>query len=161
MGKLKFLVLHCTATPEGREVTKEDIIKWHTSPVSEGGRGWSRVGYSDLIHLNGIVENLTPYDEDDDVEAWELTNGATGINGIARHTVYAGGVTRDNKFPKDTRTKEQTLSLTNYVRQVISAHPDILIAGHNQFASKACPSFDTVAWLRSLGFVPEKNIYIK
>ncbi len=40
MGKLKYLVIHCTATPEGREVSSADIRKWHTSPVAQGGRGW-------------------------------------------------------------------------------------------------------------------------
>ncbi|RHB24096.1 lysozyme, partial [Bacteroides stercoris] len=33
MAKLKYLVIHCTATPEGREVSSADIRKWHTSPV--------------------------------------------------------------------------------------------------------------------------------
>ena len=47
MAKLKYLVLHCTATPEGREVTADDIRRWHTAPVAAGGRGWRRVGYTD------------------------------------------------------------------------------------------------------------------
>ena len=59
MGQLKNLVIHCSATPEGRNVTKEDIIKWHTAPKPEG-RGWSRVGYSDMIALNGNLINLLP-----------------------------------------------------------------------------------------------------
>ncbi len=51
MAKLKYLVLHCTATPEGREVTSADIRRMHLSPVSAaGGRGWKQVGYTDLIH---------------------------------------------------------------------------------------------------------------
>jgi hypothetical protein len=50
--KLTYLVIHCTATPEGRDVTKEDIIRWHTAPKSKGGRGWSIVGYSRMINLN-------------------------------------------------------------------------------------------------------------
>ena len=36
MAKLKYLVIHCTATPEGREVSSADIRKWHTSPVAQG-----------------------------------------------------------------------------------------------------------------------------
>ncbi len=58
MAKLKYLVIHCTATPEGREVSSADIRKWHTSPVSQGGRGWKQVGYTDLFHLQGGVERL-------------------------------------------------------------------------------------------------------
>ena len=48
MGKLKYLVIHCTATPEGREVSSADIRKWHTSPVAQGGRGWKPVSYTHL-----------------------------------------------------------------------------------------------------------------
>lgn len=56
MAKLKQLVIHCTATPEGREVTAADIRAWHTNPTSKGGRGWKQVGYTDLFHLDGTVE---------------------------------------------------------------------------------------------------------
>lgn len=158
MAKIKFLILHCTATPEGREVSKEDIVKWHTSPVSKGGRGWSKCGYSDLIQLNGSLVNITPYNSDDDIEAWELTNGAVGTNQFSRHIVYSGGCTKDGKKAKDTRTSEQKLAMANYVKQVVNAYPNILIAGHNQFAAKACPSFDVVEWCKSIG-IPSKNIY--
>lgn len=53
MAKLKYLVIHCTATAESREVSSADIRRWHTASVSEGGRGWKQVGYTDLFHLNG------------------------------------------------------------------------------------------------------------
>jgi len=156
--KIKHLILHCTATPEGREVSAADIRKWHMSPPP-AGRGWSRVGYTDIIHLDGSLENLTPYDSDDDIEAWELTNGATGLNSISRHIVYAGGTDKQGKA-KDTRTAEQLKTMATYCHFMVLRYPDILIAGHNQFAAKACPSFNTVEWLTSIG-IPEKNIYKK
>lgn len=89
MGKLKYLVLHCTATPEGREVTADEIRRWHTSapPV---GRGWKQVGYTDMIHLDGRVERLVDNNEDAQVDSWEITNGAKGYNTTARHVVYVG-----------------------------------------------------------------------
>lgn len=157
MAKLTYLVIHCTATPEGRNVSSADIRKWHTSPINQGGRGWKQVGYSDMIHLNGIVENLVPYDCDDEVDKWEITNGATGINSISRHVVYVGGTDKTGK-PKDTRTNEQKVALANYVKGMILQHPYIKVAGHNQFAQKACPSFDTVKWLKAIG-VADKNIH--
>jgi len=159
MGKLTYLVIHCTATREGQEVTSATIRKWHTAP-EPAGRGWKQVGYTDMIHLNGLVENLVPHNDDSIVDHWEITNGATGINSISRHVVYVGGMDEDGKFPCDTRTREQLLALSNYVRHVISRHQDIKVAGHNQFAAKACPSFDVPKWLRGIG-VPEKNIYTK
>ena len=156
--KIKYLILHCTATPEGREVSADDIRRWHMSPPPNG-RGWSRVGYTDIIHLDGSLENLTPYDSDDDIEAWELTNGATGQNSFSRHIVYAGGTDKQGKA-KDTRTDAQLETMEVYCKFMVKRYPFILIAGHNQFAAKACPSFSTVDWLRSIG-IPEENIYKK
>lgn len=158
MGKLKYLVIHCSATPEGREVTKDDIIRWHTSPKHKGGRGWRRPGYSDIIYLDGSLVNILPFNQDDEVDSWEISNGARGINGISRHVVYAGGLTKDAKKAKDTRTKEQLYTLEAYVRYMLLRHPHIQILGHNQVASKACPSFDVPVWLKSLG-IADKHIY--
>ena len=107
MARLKLLVIHCTATPAGREVSADDIRRWHTSPLHKGGRGWSQVGYTDMIHLDGTVERLVANNEDDVVDPWEVTNGAKGHNSTARHIVYVGGVDIDGKTPKDTRTTKQ------------------------------------------------------
>lgn len=152
MSKLKYLVIHCTATPEGREVTPADIKQWH---IVE--RGWSRVGYSDLIQLDGMCINLHPYNEDAYVEGWEVTNGAKGYNGKSRHVVYSGGLTKDLKQAKDTRTVCQKETLEAYVKNVVKLHPNIKVIGHNQIANKACPSFDVPEWLESIG-ITSKNI---
>lgn len=151
MGKLKYLVLHCTATPEGRKVTSDDIRAWHTNPVSKGGRGWRQVGYTDMIHLDGKVERLVDNNEDMNVDPWEVTNGATGYNSTSRHVVYVGGVTRDGKTPKDTRTPAQLKAMEAYVKDFHRRFPSVQIIGHNELAAKACPSFDVQKWLQSIG----------
>lgn len=156
---LKYLVLHCTASPEGREISAAQIRSFHTSPPP-AGRGWRQVGYSDIIHLNGEVENLVPYNDDGVVDPWEITNGHAGINAESRHVVYVGGMDKAMKDAKDTRTVMQKLALANYVKQTIAQHPTILVAGHNQFAAKACPSFDVPKFLREIG-VRELNIFKK
>lgn len=148
--ELKRLVIHCTATPEGREVTSAEIRHWHCDPLSKGGRGWKKVGYSDMIHLNGGVENLIPYNEDNNVDPWEISNGAAGYNATSRHVVYVGG-TDKNRQPKDTRTDDQKAALIKYVRDFHRRHPDAEIIGHHQLnPEKACPSFDVPSWVQSL-----------
>lgn len=151
MAELQYLVLHCTATPEGREVTAADIRRWHTSPVSKGGRGWKQVGYTDIIHLDGKVERLVNNNEDANVDPWEITNGAKGYNSVSRHVVYAGGCARDGKTPKDTRTPAQRKAMEEYVKDFHRRFPEVRIIGHNEVASKACPSFDVQKWLTSIG----------
>lgn len=142
MQKLKYLVLHCTATPEGREVSSSDIRHWHTDPVSKGGRGWKQVGYTDMIHLDGKVERLVKNNEDANVDPWEITNGVAGKNSVSRHVVYVGGVGKDGKTAKDTRTPQQLKALEEYVKDFHKRFPSVRIVGHNELAAKACPSFD-------------------
>lgn len=173
MSKLEFLIIHCTETPENRPISMTDIINWHTNPKSKGGRGWSRVGYSDMIYLDGSLHNLTPFNQDSKVDNWEMTWGAKGFNGRSRHMVYVGGlelteelVDPDNEdqdvldycTPGDTRTPKQLYTMEVYVRYMIARHPDIKVGGHNQFSNKACHCFNVTTWLRSIG-IDEKNIY--
>ena len=149
--ELQYLVIHCTATPEGREVTAREIREWHTAPAPKG-RGWRQVGYTDLFHLNGTVERLVDNNEDEWVDSWEITNGATGYNSVSRHIVYVGGCDK-NMQPKDTRTPGQLAALKRYVLDFHALHPAVKIVGHRELPGvcKACPSFDVAAWLQSIG----------
>lgn len=126
--------------------------------LKTNGRGWGQVGYADMVHLNGEIENLVPYDEDDTVESNEITNGAFGVNSKARHIVYVGGQVKIGKAG-DTRTDAQKEALKKYVLATIEKHPDIVVGGHGQFEGNktACPAFDVPAWLLEIG-VDEKNI---
>ena len=151
MADLKYLVIHCTATPEGREVTAADIRRWHTSPLSRGGRGWRQVGYTDIIHLDGKVERLVDNNEDANVDPWEVTNGAKGYNFVSRHIVYSGGMTRDMTKAKDTRTQAQRDAMRDYVIDFHRRFPGARIVGHNELAAKECPSFNVQKWLRQIG----------
>ncbi len=149
--ELKYLVIHCTATPEGREVTADEIRAWHTAPPPKG-RGWRQVGYTDIIHLDGKVERLVENNEDAWVDSWEITNGASGYNSVSRHIVYVGGCDK-NMQPQDTRTPQQLEALKHYVLNFHAEHPEVKIFGHCDLpgVNKACPSFDVPEWLKSIG----------
>ena len=148
---MQYLVIHCTATPEGREVSAAEIRRWHTAPVSQGGRGWKQVGYTDMVHLDGRVERLVNNNEDAQVDPWEVTNGAAGYNNMSRHIVYVGGCDKAGK-PKDTRTEAQREALKRYVEDFHARFPQVKIVGHHELnPGKVCPSFDVPTWLRSIG----------
>jgi len=156
--KLKFLVIHCTATPKGQPCGAARIIKMHTAPKPKG-RGWSRVGYSDLIDLKGKLVNLKDWDQDDIIEDNEFTNGVRGFNQVSRHVVYAGGMNKEYTEPEDTRTPAQYEALVTYVKFHILRYPKIIVVGHHQlFKGKACPSFDVPQFLRE-NCIAEKHIY--
>ena len=149
---LKRLVLHCTATTQGREVTAKEIYKWHTDPVSKGGRGWKQVGYTDLFHLDGRVERLVENNEDAQVDSWEITNGAKGYNSTSRHIVYVGGCDKWGN-PADTRTPAQKKAMEQYVKEFHRIFPKVKICGHGELpgVKKACPSFSVRNWLNEIG----------
>ena len=148
------LVIHCTATPAGREVTAADIRRWHCTPPPMG-RGWKQVGYTDMVHLDGRVERLVANNEDAYVDGWEVTNGAQGYNGTSRHIVYVGGLDT-NRQPADTRTEAQKAALKAYVEDFLKRFPWADVCGHRDLSpdlngdgkitsnewTKVCPCFD-------------------
>ena len=157
--KLKYLIVHCSDTPKGRTVTKQNIIDWHTKPKPKG-RGWRVPGYSELIEVDGKLTNITPYNDNNIVEANEITNGAFGINSVSRHICVVGGRTSDNKNTLlNFISAPQADTLHTYLAMQVALHPNIKIAGHYHFSEyKTCPNFDVEAFLLSKGFSP-KNIY--
>jgi hypothetical protein len=164
MGRLKYLIIHESQTPKDMNVAGDHIREWHLSPKPKG-RGWSKVGYSDLIKRNGNIEQLNEYNEDEWVSSDEITNGASGFNGVARHICLAGGVDDNGEASfgefHDLYTDSQFLSLREYVHGFISVHPDCKVLGHYQVNShKNCPGFDVPYFLRLI-LVPEKNIYVE
>lgn len=162
MKKLTHLMIHCSATKENQHFTEEDIRRWHTSPVSQGGRGWSKPGYSEVFLLTGETRSLFNYDADDYVQSWEISNGASGWNGHTRHICYIGGVGSDGK-PKDTRTDGQLISMATYIKLTLKLMPQLKLIGHNQVSAKACPSFDVRKWAKSIGIKDENidsNLYV-
>lgn len=151
MSKLDYLMIHCSQTPPGRNFTGKDIIEWHTV-----GRGWSRPGYSTIFRIDGTTEILIPFNNDDNVDSWEISNGAAGWNGRTRHICYIGG--GSNSHPIDSRTPEQNAAMECFIRIHIMMWPNIKILGHNQVnQEKTCPSFNVPDWLQSIG-IPVKNI---
>lgn len=156
MRTVELLVIHCTATPRGREVSAAEIRRWHTSPPP-AGRGWRQVGYTDMIHLDGRVERLATNNDDGKVDSWEITNGAAGFNSKSRHVVYVGGGIGHKG--EDTRTLSQKTALKKYVIEFVKRVPHVKVAGHYQLNSgKNCPSFNVPMWLRLIG-VQSQNIY--
>lgn len=120
------IILHCTATRQGKDYTVDQVRSWHVD-----GNGWSDIGYHFLIRLDGTVEEGRPIDR--------IGSHCTGQNAHSIGIVYAGGLDSDGN-PKDTRTPSQRSamrSLVDYLKRKYGAS----VHCHNEFANKACPSF--------------------
>jgi len=135
MRKIDEIIIHCAATPEGRDYTVEDIRKWHKQ------RGFNDVGYHYVIYRDGSIHPGRPIDQ----------QGAhcTGKNATSIGVCYIGGCTADGKSAKDTRTDAQKAALVELVRSLKVVFGISKVSGHNQYAAKACPSFDVQQWLKA------------
>ena len=156
-SELQYLIIHCSDTRPSFKVTKAILMKWHMIQ-----RGWDRLGYSDLIHRDGEIENLTPYDDDNLVQKHEVTWGAAGVNYCSRHVCLEGGRNYKNEggvYPfEDIFTDAQFTSLVGYVKQFLKDQPQAKVTGHNLFSDiKTCPNFN-VAGLMLLAGIPGNKL---
>jgi N-acetylmuramoyl-L-alanine amidase len=122
------IIVHCSATPEGKDYTVDDITAWHKQ------RGFITIGYHYVIYRDGSIKQ----GRDVNVSGAHCTGHNTHSIGVC----YIGGCEKDGKTPKDTRTKKQKESLLWLLKGLKELYPKATICGHRDFARKACPSFD-------------------
>ena len=129
MRKINKIIIHCSATPQNRKVSVNTIRKWHLQ------RGFNDIGYHYVIHLDGKISVGRPIEKVGAHCAYE-NRGSIGI-------CYVGGMTKDMKKPKDTRTQAQKDSLIKLMHELIYKYnKDMTIHGHNEYANKACPCYN-------------------
>lgn len=119
------LVVHCSDTPDSRDVTAVDIHQWHLE------RGWSGIGYHKIIRRNGTIENGRP-------EYWYGAH-------VRSHNTNSLGVCL---IGKENYTNEQMQALYQQLMQWQKQYPKAKIYGHNDLDSnKTCPNFNVQQWL--------------
>lgn len=132
MRKIDYIVVHSSASPEGREDTVEDIHRWHKA------RGFKDIGYHFIIELDGIVFEGRP-----------ISQQGAHVKGFNKNSIgvcYIGGTSNDrDRKPKDTRTPEQKPSLRKLLSDLKDMFPNAKIVGHRDLTATACPSFDARA----------------
>lgn len=126
--KITEIIVHCAATPEGKDFSVDDIARWHKQ------RGFRTIGYHHVVYRDGSVHPGRP--------EGEIGAHCTGHNACSIGVCYIGGVAADGKTAKDTRTPEQRKALLLLLRRLRAKYPNAKIHGHRDFAAKACPSFD-------------------
>jgi N-acetyl-anhydromuramyl-L-alanine amidase AmpD len=137
LGPIKFLTVHCAATPEGRHVSAEQVCQWDQAKFGQTSYHW-------VIELDGSTHRTL---RDDQLGAHTGGHNTSNI-GIC----YVGGVDA-HLNPKDTRTLAQKEALLTLIRTYKARYPALLIRGHRDWpgVKKACPSFDVDSWLAETG----------
>jgi N-acetylmuramoyl-L-alanine amidase len=137
MRHINEVIVHCAATPEGKDFTVADIDRWHKK------RGWSGIGYHYVVYRDGSVHKGRP-----------VSKIGAHVRGRNRNTIgvcYIGGVAKNGRTAKDTRTSAQKAALVKLLLGLKDEFPTIKkISGHNQYAAKACPSFNANSEYKAL-----------
>jgi hypothetical protein len=145
--KIKTLIIHCSATPNGKQFTAKDIDGWHKT------RGFNRqtdlpmtlkhIGYHYVVRVDGVVEFGRWHDE-----VGAHTKGHNK-NSIAICMVGT-----------DKYTRKQWAALAELVGTLEKDLPIDVVAGHRDFSPdkngngkieqnewvKICPGFNVAAW---------------
>ena len=125
---IKEIIVHCSATPEGKDFTVADIKRWHLA------RGFSDIGYHYVIYRDGSIHT----GRDESIIGAHCTGHNTNSIGVC----YIGGCVSNGKTPKDTRTEAQKVSLLKLLSELKKKYPEAKVYPHYKFAAKACPSFN-------------------
>lgn len=133
---IKEIIIHCAATPEGKDFTVDDIRKWHLA------QGWNDIGYHYVIGRHGELWEGRPVDN--------IGAHCVNHNRYSIGVCYVGGVAKDGKTPKDTRTLQQKAQLLLLLKELRKLYPNAKIYGHRNFSKKACPSFDAMSEYSSI-----------
>ena len=137
MRKISKIIIHCSATPRGKDFSAEVIRDWHVK-----GNRWSDIGYHYIIALDGSMEYG---------RSIEISGAHTkGHNSNSIGICYIGGMDREMVNNEDTRTDKQKSSLIILLKMLKKLHPEAKIHGHRDFAKKACPSFDATEEYKNL-----------
>lgn len=151
MREIRHIVIHCSATPNGKPVTIEEIDRWHRA------RGFARrpaardlarpslaaVGYHFVIGTDGQV---MPGREPEEVGAHVQGSNARSL-GVCMIGTSA-------------YTLNQWTSLGFLIAKLKEQYPDAQVLGHRDFSpdkngdgvieewewTKTCPGFDAAAW---------------
>lgn len=128
--KINLIVVHCTGTEEGEDVSVQAIRNYHVNH-----NGWRDIGYHYVIYRDGSLH------EGRDVN---ISGGhARGYNSNSIGIVYVGGCPKGHlDQSKDTRTPEQKATLLRLLKDMRKLYPSAKIVGHKDLNKTGCPAFD-------------------
>lgn len=128
MRTITLIIIHCSATPEGRSLSFEECRRDHIMH-----RHFRDIGYHFYITRDGTVHDGRPIEK--------VGAHCEGHNSHSIGICYEGGLDTNGK-PADTRTEAQRKALKSLVERMHRLFPKALIVGHHDLnPRKACPCF--------------------
>jgi N-acetylmuramoyl-L-alanine amidase len=146
---IKYIAIHCSATPPSTDVGVVEIDRWHRT------KGFLKIGYHYVIRRNGRVETGR--------QLTEMGAHVAGFNHESIGICLVGGVRQEKDAdgkddvdgpnwdlkPENNFTPHQWAALAVLVKQLQAYAPNAVVQGHRDFpgVTKACPCFSVRDWL--------------
>lgn len=135
MRKIDKIIVHCSATIDGANITTRQIRDWHKR------KGWKDIGYHYVVELDGHVNRGRSESE--------IGAHSKGQNRSSIGVCYVGGLNASKK-PQDTLRGRQLGGMVKLLKDLMTRYPDATLHGHNEFSNKACPSFNVADKFKGL-----------
>ncbi|MRR15683.1 MAG: N-acetylmuramoyl-L-alanine amidase [Deltaproteobacteria bacterium] len=133
------IILHCSATPNGRPHTVQDIDAWHRAngykrthlPINPS---LSSIGYHYVVYVDGSVHT------------------GRGVEEVGAH---AHGHNQNSigicMIGTDKFTRSQWMAVSELVHVLTKAYPAAEVLGHRDLpdVKKVCPGFNAITWFYS------------
>jgi N-acetyl-anhydromuramyl-L-alanine amidase AmpD len=140
MRKIDKIIIHCSASPNGRHTTVDDIDAWHrargfrrTNPLINSPL--TSIGYHFVIYTDGSVHTGRAVEE-------------VGAH-VGGHNAASIGICM---VGTDAFMSGQWDALAKVIANLKEQYPDAEILGHRDIpgVKKTCPGFDVKSWLKEL-----------
>ena len=131
--EIKFLVVHVSASPQGRGDTAETIHRWHLA------NGWSGIGYNAVILEGGECQQGRPdYWPGAHVRDFDRDGEGSNSDSLGVCLIGMGG----------DATDAQLASLRHKLSAWLAKYPNAKVVGHCDLDSRKpnCPGFDVAGW---------------
>lgn len=173
--EIELIVVHCSATDASMNIGANEIYGWHTLPKANennmyrylgknytfhdlpedvqgrSGRGWSDIGYHNIIRRNGVLE----HGRDLAIPGAH----ARGYNSKSIGICLIGGVDGYGN-PENNFLPPQFGTLRGYLDTMTEVFPGSRVVGHRDLSvdlnedgvitsdewMKSCPCFDAADW---------------
>ena len=149
ISDVKYIVLHCSATPPSQDIGAAEIDQWHRA------RGWSGIGYHWVIRRDGRIEPGRSVSH-------EGVQQGAHVRGHNQHSVgvcLVGGMTDEDRPANlwmETYTPQQMSAARELVDVLRRMFPGAEVLGHRDLSPdldgdgqverhewvKECPCFD-------------------
>ncbi len=139
-SRVKWLVIHYSATAIEVDVSVEDIDRMHRA------RGFTETGYHRYLRKSGVIETGRDLSKPG---MFEQGAHSKGENIASIGICYEGGVTRaEPNKGFDSRTDAQTKAMIRVIDDLLIRYPNAKVIGHRDMpgAATQCPGFDASAW---------------